>query len=102
MRSRRTLSLVRHRGPQRQVFVVGVILCLFAALLFSLVLPMAAQSSTDGSAKMVSLMQANNYNFITTARPLSGSFTSPEPTSRTSKLFWPWMNPTTRWSSLLP
>ncbi len=69
MRSRRTLSLVRHRGPQRQVFVVGVILCLFAALLLSLVLPMAAQSSTDGPAKMVSLMQANNYNFVTTRSP---------------------------------
>jgi hypothetical protein len=41
-------------------------LCLFAALLLSLVLPMAAQSSADGAAKMVSLMQANNYNFVTT------------------------------------
>jgi hypothetical protein len=55
MHSRRTLSLAR--------------LCLFAALLFSLVLPMAAQSSTDGAAKMVSLMQANNYNFVTTKSP---------------------------------
>jgi hypothetical protein len=55
MRSRRTLSLSR--------------LCLFAALLFSLVLPMAAQSSDQGIAKMVSLMQANNYNFVTTKSP---------------------------------
>ncbi len=55
MRSRRILSLAR--------------LCLFAALLFSLVLPTAAQSSTEGAAKMVSLMQANNYNFITTKSP---------------------------------
>jgi hypothetical protein len=61
MRSRRTLTIAR--------------LCLFAALLFSLVLPMAAQTSTDGSAtdqgaaKMVSLMQANNYNFVTTKSP---------------------------------
>ena len=44
-------------------------LCLFAALLLSLVLPMAAQSSTEGSAKMVSLMQANSYNFVTTKSP---------------------------------
>ena len=55
MRSRRTLSIAR--------------LCLFAALLFSLVLPMAAQTSTEGVNKMVSLMQANNYNFITTKSP---------------------------------
>jgi len=55
MRSRRTLSLSR--------------LCLFAALLFSLVLPMAAQSSDQGITKMVSLMQANNYNFVTTKSP---------------------------------
>ncbi len=55
MRSRRTLSIAR--------------LCLFAALLFSLVLPMAAQTSTEGVAKMVSLMQANNYNFTTTKSP---------------------------------
>jgi len=55
MRSRRTLSLSR--------------LCLFAVLLFSLVLPMAAQSSDQGIAKMVSLMQANNYNFVTTKSP---------------------------------
>ena len=55
MRSRRTLSLSR--------------LCLFAALLFSLVLPMAAQTSDQGIAKMVSLMQANNYNFVTTKSP---------------------------------
>jgi hypothetical protein len=55
MRSCRTLSLAR--------------LCLFAALLLSLVLPMAAQSSADGAAKMVSLMQANSYNFITTKSP---------------------------------
>ncbi len=55
MRSRRTLSIAR--------------LCLFAALLFSLVLPMAAQTSTEGVTKMVSLMQANNYNFITTKSP---------------------------------
>jgi hypothetical protein len=44
-------------------------LCLFAALLFSLVLPMAAQTSDQGIAKMVSLMQANNYNFVTTRSP---------------------------------
>jgi hypothetical protein len=55
MRSRRTLSIAR--------------LCLFAALLFSLVLPMAAQTSTEGAAKMVSLMQANDYNFVTTKSP---------------------------------
>ena len=55
MRSRRTLNFAR--------------LCLFAALLFSLVLPMAAQTSDQGIAKMVSLMQANNYNFITTKSP---------------------------------
>jgi hypothetical protein len=55
MRSRRTLSFAR--------------LCLFAALLFSLVLPMAAQTSDQGIAKMVSLMQANNYSFITTSSP---------------------------------
>jgi hypothetical protein len=55
MRSRRTLSIAR--------------LCLFAALLFSLVLPMAAQTSDQGIAKMVSLMQANNYNFVTTKSP---------------------------------
>jgi hypothetical protein len=55
MRSCRTLSFAR--------------LCLFAALLFSLVLPMAAQTSDQGIAKMVSLMQANNYNFVTTKSP---------------------------------
>src|SRR5271157_1407949 len=55
MASRRTHSLAR--------------LCLFAALLFSLVLPMAAQTAEEGSAKMVSLMQANSYNFITTRSP---------------------------------
>jgi hypothetical protein len=55
MRSRCNLSLVR--------------LCLFVALLFSLVLPMAAQTAEQGSAKMVSLMQANNYNFVTTRSP---------------------------------
>jgi hypothetical protein len=44
-------------------------LCLFAALLISPVLPIAAQSGADGSAKMVSLMQANNYNFVTTRSP---------------------------------
>ncbi|MGD0294893.1 MAG: hypothetical protein ABSB30_13665 [Terracidiphilus sp.] len=55
MRSRRTLSLAR--------------LCLFAALLLSLVLPLAAQTSEEGAAKMVSLMQANNYNFVTTRSP---------------------------------
>ncbi len=55
MHSRRTLSFAR--------------LCLFAALLFSLVLPMAAQTSTEGTAKMVSLMQANNYPFTTTKSP---------------------------------
>jgi hypothetical protein len=55
MRSRHTLSLARF--------------CLLAALLLSLALPMAAQSSTEGSAKIVSLMQANNYNFITTKSP---------------------------------
>ncbi len=55
MSSRRALSLPR--------------LCLFAALLLSLVLPMAAQTSSDGAAKMVSLMQANNYNFLTTKSP---------------------------------
>ena len=55
MACRPTLSLAR--------------LCLFAALLFSLVLPMAAQTAEEGSAKMVSLMQANNYPFITTRSP---------------------------------
>ena len=55
MRSSRTFSLAR--------------LCLLAALLFSLVLPMAAQSSDQNIAKMVSLMQANNYNFVTTRSP---------------------------------
>jgi hypothetical protein len=55
MRSRRTLSFAR--------------LCLFTALVFSLVLPMAAQTAEQGTAKMVSLMQANNYNFITTRSP---------------------------------
>jgi len=55
MRSRRTLSLAR--------------LCLFAALLLSFALPAAAQTSEEGPAKMVSLMQANNYNFITTKSP---------------------------------
>ncbi|HME58243.1 MAG TPA: hypothetical protein VKF63_07890 [Terracidiphilus sp.] len=55
MACRPTLSLAR--------------LCLFAALLFSLVLPMAAQTAEEGSAKMVSLMQANSYNFITTRSP---------------------------------
>ena len=55
MRSRRALSLAR--------------LCLFAALLFSLVLPMAAQTTEQGTAKMVSLMQANSYNFVTTKSP---------------------------------
>jgi hypothetical protein len=55
MRSNRTFSLAR--------------LCLLAAVLFSLVLPMAAQSSSDQIAKMVSLMQANNYNFVTTKSP---------------------------------
>jgi len=55
MRSRRTLSITRF--------------CLFAALLFSLVLPMAAQTSDQGIAKMVSLMQANNFNFVTTRSP---------------------------------
>jgi hypothetical protein len=55
MRSRHTLALAR--------------LCLFAALLLSLVVPMAAQTAEEGSAKMVSLMQANNYNFVTTKSP---------------------------------
>jgi hypothetical protein len=55
MRSCRTLRFAR--------------LCLFAALLFSLVLPMAAQTNDQGIAKMVSLMQANNYNFVTTKSP---------------------------------
>lgn len=55
MRSRRTLSITRF--------------CLFAALLFSLVLPMTAQTSDQGIAKMVSLMRANDYNFITTKSP---------------------------------
>ena len=55
MRSRRTLSFAR--------------LCLFASLLFSLVLPMAAQTTDQGIAKMVSLMQANSYNFVTTKSP---------------------------------
>jgi hypothetical protein len=55
MRSRRALSFAR--------------LCLFAALLFSLVLPMAAQTTEQGTAKMVSLMQANSYNFVTTKSP---------------------------------
>jgi hypothetical protein len=43
--------------------------CLFAALLLSLVLPMAAQTSEQGAAKMVSLMQANSYPFTTTKSP---------------------------------
>jgi hypothetical protein len=55
MCSRRTLSLAR--------------LCFFATLLFSLVLPMAAQTNDQGIAKMVSLMQANSYNFVTTKSP---------------------------------
>jgi hypothetical protein len=55
MVSRRTLSLA--------------CFCLFAALLFSLALPMAAQTADEGTAKMVSLMQANNYPFITTRSP---------------------------------
>jgi hypothetical protein len=55
MRSIRTLSFAR--------------LCLFATLLFSFVLPMAAQSSADGPAKMVSLMKANNYDYRTTKSP---------------------------------
>jgi hypothetical protein len=55
MRSRHALSFGR--------------LCLFAALLFSLVLPMAAQTADQGIAKMVSLMQANSYNFVTTKSP---------------------------------
>jgi hypothetical protein len=55
MRSRRTLSFAR--------------LCLFAALLLSLVLPMAAQTSEQETAKMVGLMQANSYNFVTTRSP---------------------------------
>jgi hypothetical protein len=55
MRSRHTLSLAR--------------LCLLAALLLSLALPMAAQSSTEGSAKMVSLMKACNFDFHTTNSP---------------------------------
>ena len=55
MRFRHTFNLAR--------------LCLIAALLLSLVLPMAAQTSTDGTVKMVSLMQANNYNFTTTRSP---------------------------------
>ena len=55
MRSRRALSFAR--------------LCLFASLLFSLVLPMAAQTTDQGIAKMVSLMQANSYNFVTTKSP---------------------------------
>jgi hypothetical protein len=44
-------------------------LCLFVALLLSLVVPMSAQTSADESAKMVSLMQANSYNFTTTRSP---------------------------------
>ena len=55
MRTRHTFSFAR--------------LCIFTALLLSLVLPMAAQSSTEGTAKMVSLMQANNYSFRTTNSP---------------------------------
>jgi hypothetical protein len=55
MTTRRTLSLAR--------------LCLFAALLFSFALPMAAQSAEEGAAKMVSLMQANNYPFTATKSP---------------------------------
>ena len=55
MRSRRTLSLAR--------------LCLFAALLLSLVVPMAAQTTDQGIAKMVSLMKANNYDYVTTKSP---------------------------------
>ncbi|MGA3161083.1 MAG: hypothetical protein ABSC77_07680 [Terracidiphilus sp.] len=66
---RHAQAIPRHRGPQRQVFVIGVRFCLYAALLLSLVLPMTAQTSTEGAAKMVSLMQANNYNFITTKSP---------------------------------
>jgi len=55
MRSSRNLSIAR--------------LGLCVALLLSLVLPMAAQTSDQGIAKMVSLMQANNYNFISTKSP---------------------------------
>jgi transposase-like protein len=55
MRTNRTLSLAR--------------LCLLTALLLSFALPMAAQTSTDETAKMVSLMQANNYSFTTTRSP---------------------------------
>jgi len=44
-------------------------LCLFAALLFSFTLPMAAQSSGDGISKMTSLLQASNFNFKTTSSP---------------------------------
>jgi hypothetical protein len=55
MRFRRTLSLTR--------------LCLLAAALFSLALPLVAQSTTVDTAKMVSLMQACNYDFHTTSSP---------------------------------
>ena len=55
MRFRRSISLAR--------------LCLFAALLLSLVVPMAAQTTDQGIAKMVSLMKANNYDYVTTKSP---------------------------------
>ncbi|MGB7547907.1 MAG: hypothetical protein WBM14_09165 [Terracidiphilus sp.] len=55
MRIRRTLSLTR--------------LCLLAAALLSLALPLAAQSTTVDTAKMVSLMQACSYDFHTTSSP---------------------------------
>jgi len=44
-------------------------LCLFAALLLSLALPLPAQSSDQNISKFVSLMQANNYDFQTTRSP---------------------------------
>ena len=43
-------------------------LLLLPALLLPLAIPASAQSATD-IARVVSLMQANNYNFITTKSP---------------------------------
>ncbi len=55
MHSRRTLSFAR--------------LCLFAALLLSFAMPMAAQVSQANIDKMVSLLRANSYDFKTTSSP---------------------------------
>jgi hypothetical protein len=44
-------------------------LFLLAASLLSLALPLTAQSASEGSAKMVSMMQADHYDFHTTSSP---------------------------------